>query len=234
MSERNDSLTQSDASPLDRSIETVGEVYARIEAEQRAFLASAAAAGAPLRCPSGCGACCEPFVPDITSAEAAYAAAWIIEHDAELARTIAAWHNDEPETPPCPFYRKDNLAAHCSIYPARFLICRLFYASAVRDKEGRASFRPCAHMPLDAFPKRGEDRPSLAGEELARIFGAEPPVMADYAAQIVALLPSESSERLTVAEALPRAIARVGLALSLAQRAEDGDDPLAPAPAPAA
>lgn len=222
MSDPDTTIRSSEGGPLERISATMGEVYARIEAEQRAFLASAAAAGAPIACPPGCGACCEPFVPDITSAEATYAAAWLIEHRPETADEVASWRGDDrPSAPPCPFYRKDKPEAHCSIYPARFLVCRLFYASAVRDKEGRPSFRPCARMSLPAFPSLGEERPSLAGEELAHIFGAEPPVMADYAAQVIALLPSEAGDRASVVEAMPKAIARVGLALSLAGAAAD-------------
>lgn len=212
----------SSGSLLKSVVSTVGEVYARIERDQAAFLASATASGAALSCPSGCGLCCEPFVPDITSAEAVFAADWLIARKPELAAGVASWTpDDRPEAPPCPFYRRSMPEAHCTIYPARFLVCRLFCASGIRNREGLAAFRPCAHMCLDAFPLRGEERASLAGEELARVFGAEPPIMADYSAQIVALLPSEASETALVLDALPRAIARVSLALSLAGASSD-------------
>jgi uncharacterized protein len=224
MSERDPFSQASSGGALEDIIAAVGEVYADIERDQATFLASAAGAGAALVCPSGCGSCCEPFVPDVTPAEAAFAASWILVHDPELATKISSWGSDSgaaPATPPCPFYRPSMPQAHCSIYPARFLICRLFCASAVRDKKGRAAFRPCAHMPLASFPLRGKERPSLAGEELVRIFGAEPPIMADYGARVVSLLPSESSERSSVVEALPKAVSRVGLALSLAGASSD-------------
>jgi Fe-S-cluster containining protein len=207
---------------LESIISTVGEVYARIERDQAAFLASAAASGATLVCPHGCGLCCEPFVPDITAAEAAFAAEWLLSHKPELAAEVASWTlDDRPQAPPCPFYRRSMPEAHCAIYPARFLVCRLFYASGVRNKDGYATFRPCAHMPLAAFPERGGERPSLAGEELVRIFGAEPPIMADYSAQIVALFPSEASETALILDALPKAISRVGLSHSLAGELSD-------------
>jgi Fe-S-cluster containining protein len=207
---------------LESVISTVGEVYARIERDQAGFLASAAASGAALVCPQGCGLCCEPFVPDITAAEAAFAASWLITQRPELAAEVAAWTpGDRPDAPPCPFYRRSMPEAHCAIYPARFLVCRLFCASAVRDKEGRAAFRPCAHMPLAAFPLRAKERPSLIGEELIRVFGAEPPVMADYSAEVVALFPSEASRTDLILDALPKAIARVGLSLSLVDASSD-------------
>lgn len=197
-------------------IETVGSVYAEIERDQRAFLASAAEHGESLVCPPGCGSCCEPFVPDILPAEAIYAAAWLIKEEPKLAEKVSSWSFDPPSSPPCPFYREDEPDAHCAIYPARFLICRLFCAAGMRDKEGRPSFRPCAHMSLAGYPERGQARPTIAGEDLLRVFGAEPPVMADYAAAIVALSPSEAGDRASVVEALPRALARVGLSTSLA------------------
>jgi uncharacterized protein len=207
-------------SSLERVVSTVGAVYARIEADQRAFLAGAAESGAPLRCPPGCGSCCKPFVPDLLPVEAAYAAAWILEHKPELAPEIAAW-KDRPAAPPCPLLTRTEEGDRCSNYAGRFLICRLFGASGTRDKDGRAAFRPCAHMPVPGIkPEDGENIP-LAGEELARTFGSEPPVMADYATQVVGLSPSESGERRSVYEALPLALVRVGLCLSLAARADD-------------
>jgi uncharacterized protein len=214
-------------SSLERVIAAVGTVYRRIEVDQRAFLADAAERGSPLRCPPGCGACCEPFVPDILPVEAAYAAAWILERKPELAREIASW-NDRPHAPPCPFLARTDEGLRCSIYPARFLICRLFGAAGSRDKEGRASFRPCAHMPVPGLKVAGGENAPLAGEELAGRFGSVPPIMVDYATEVVGLSPSEGGERHSLYDALPLALIRVGLCLSLdreaslAARAPDG------------
>jgi uncharacterized protein len=210
-----------EGSSLEGLISAVGAIYARIERDQEAFSASAAARDNPLRCPPGCGSCCEPFVPDILPAEAAYAAAWIIDRDPALATEIAGWGADRPAAPPCPFLRIAEEGKRCGIYPARFLICRLFGVSGVRDKEGRAAFRPCAHMPFAGYPPRGGDRPALTGDKLLRAFGAEPPVMADYGAALVGLSPSDSGERRSLLDALPSAMVRVGLSLSLAARAPD-------------
>jgi Fe-S-cluster containining protein len=208
-------------SALEGLVSAVGEIYTRIERDQESFSASAAARDAPLRCPPGCGSCCEPFVPDILPAEAAYAAAWIIDRDPALASEIAAWEEERPSAPPCPFLRISEEGKRCGIYPARFLICRLFGFSGVRDKEGRAAFRPCAHMPFAGYPPRGGERPALTGDRLLRAFGAEPPLMGDYGAALVGLSPSDSGERRSLPDALPSAIVRVGLSLSLAARAPD-------------
>jgi uncharacterized protein len=210
-------------STIETLISAVGAVYARLALDQRAFLESAAEQGKPLLCPSGCGACCHPFVPDILPAEAAFTAAWLIAKKPELAEEVSTWPRGggEAYAPPCPFLRATAEGEGCAIYPARFLICRLFGASGLRDKDGRTIFRPCAHMPLAGYPAPGRERPQLVGDRILVAFGAEAPIMADYAAEIVALAPSDSGERQSVREALPRALNRVGLMLSLANNESD-------------
>ncbi len=202
---------------LEAIIAATGGIYARIDRDQRAFLSGAAAVGSALECPPGCGSCCEPFVPDILPSEAALIAAWLLESAPELARETAAWTAvDSPAVPPCPFLRRSGNGARCAIYPVRPLVCRLFGASGTRDKEGLASFRPCAHMPLAGFPPVGGERPSITGPRLEERFGAPPPAMAVYAAELAALSPSEAAERSLIVDALPAALARVSLSLSLA------------------
>lgn len=209
-------------SSLERLVADVAIIYARIEADQASFLAGAAALGSALVCPQGCGACCEPFVPDLLPPEAAFMAAWLLENEPELAREAAAWTQvGRAAPPPCPFLRRDLAGDHagagCAVYPARPLVCRLFGAAGVSDREGRASFRPCAHMPLAGYPPMGEERPTLSGPALLRGFGSEPPLMASYAAELVALSPSQASERSLIVQALPQALSRVALSLALAE-----------------
>jgi len=205
-------------SSLESLVADVAALYERIEADQKAFLEGAAARGAILDCPSGCGACCEPFVPDLLPPEAAFMAAWLLDSAPELAREAAAWTAaDRAAVPPCPFLREEK-KARCAIYPARPLVCRLFGAAGVSDREGHASFRPCAHMPLAGYPPIGESRPTITGTELVRAFGSEPPLMASYAAELTSLSPSLASHRRLIVEALPPALARVALSLSLAEQ----------------
>jgi uncharacterized protein len=206
-------------SSLESMVRAVAEIYARIEADQAAFLAGAAACGAALDCPSDCGSCCEPFVPDLLPAEAAFMAAWLLEREPALAAEAAAWTAAElPSLPPCPFMRSQGRGGRCSIYPARPLVCRLFGAAGVHDREGRASFRLCVHMPLAFIPPGGNENRSFTGTELVRLFGSEPPLMADYGASLAALSPSDVTHRQLIVEALPAALARVALSLSLAAR----------------
>ena len=210
-------------STIETLIRKVGAVYARLALDQRSFLASAAEQGEPLVCPPGCGTCCRPFVPDIMPAEAAFTAVWLISEKPELAKEVSAWPQggDEAYAPPCPFLSATAEGEGCDIYPARFLICRLFGASGLRDKEGQTIFRPCAHMPLAGYPAPGKERPQFVGDRVLGTFGAETPIMADYAAEIVALAPSDSGERQSVREALPKALNRIGLMLSLANNESD-------------
>jgi Fe-S-cluster containining protein len=207
-------------SSLEALVAAVSEIYERVAREQRAFLEGAASRGATLACPPGCGSCCEPFVPDILPAEAAFIAAWLLENEAGLAARAAAWTDEaRPASPPCPFFRRESPSAHCSIYPARPLVCRLFGAAGTRDREGRASFRPCARMELAGYPPVGSERKTMTGTELDLVFGSAPPLMADHASALVALCPSEASGRSPIFEALPAALARVSLHLSLAEAA---------------
>ena len=149
--------------------------------------------------------------------EAAIIAAWLLESAPELAQETAAWTvADSPAVPPCPFLRRSGKGARCAIYPVRPLVCRLFGASGTRDREGHASFRLCAHMPLAGFPPVGGERPSITGPRLEERFGSPPPAMAVYAAELAALSPSEAAERSLIVDARPSAWARVSLSLSLA------------------
>ena len=149
-------------------------------------------------------------------------AAWLFDNSPELARETAAWTaENRPASPPCPFLRRFGKTARCAIYPVRPMVCRLFGAAGVRDREGNISFRPCAHMPLAGYPPVGRGRPSMAGTELERRFGREPPVMAAYTAELAALSPSDMAHRSLIVDALPAALARVGLSLSLAAGSPD-------------
>jgi len=202
-------------SSLERSLRDVESIYTAIDRAEAGFRESAAKAGKPLSCPAGCGSCCEGFVPDVLPLEAAYLAAYILGSRPELA------HRPLSGVPPCPFYDADRPEAHCSVYRARPLICRLFAFSAVSGKAEEPSFALCRRMP--ALP--GSEARSWSGEALREAFGAAPPLMSAFAAELLGLDPDSTGERRLLAEALPRALAKVGLALSLAGMARGDDEP---------
>lgn len=135
-----------------------------------------------ISCPEGCGSCCERFIPDITSAEARMVAAYLlfVKQDLEALKMLESHLEGihfmkkscmddgdavDASLTGCPLYDPDN-PYHCTVYPARPLICRLFAASASDSKEGKSVFRRCKldtgnTMPLyldlsDADPALGE------------------------------------------------------------------------------
>lgn len=116
-------------------------LYAEVEEATVAFTSEYGIA-----CPFGCGTCCEHFVPDITASEAVFVAAYILfeMNDPEL-RTLPQSSSG------CPLYRPDS-PYHCSVYPARPLICRLYAASAYHDKYGKTLFRSCKYEETKQMP----------------------------------------------------------------------------------
>ena len=121
-------------------------LYSSIETETAAFCKKY-----EISCGPGCGTCCEHFMPDITTAEARLVASYLLfikKDEALIAKVEEAKGNT---TGPCPLYSFDD-PYHCSVYPSRPLICRLFGACASRDKNGNAVFRRCRHNVEKTMP----------------------------------------------------------------------------------
>ncbi len=214
-------------SSMAESIRALYKLYAEIETATSAFKEGARktlALAHPgenlprLGCPDGCGACCERFLPDILPVEADYAALWILAHKPELAERTREPRN----SPPCPFYDKDRLEAHCSIYPARPLICRLFVYSGITTKEGLTAYSLCWAIP----DPQGQGKRSWVGEEILEELGSFPPLMADYGLRLHALAPETPGTKPFLGEAIGRSLNRLSFLLSVARR--EGE--LAPCP----
>jgi uncharacterized protein len=171
-------------------------------------------------CPAGCGRCCEGFVPDCLPVEAEYLARYLLAEQPEVAARMAT----PPEGPPperCPLYDPAS-PFHCSVYPARPLVCRLFAFAGTRPKHGGWTFRLCRHMPA----------PIAWGQ--AREVGSEthpgmtpPPLMAEIQSAVAALRPGDEPLRRPLPEAVREALGRILLRRSLATPA-----PSPPPPAP--
>lgn len=209
-------------SSLAEPIKAVHDLYAELEAATSAFREGARQALAlahpgqdlpTLGCPEGCGACCERFLPDILPLEADYAALWILGHRPELAGRTREPRN----SPPCPFYDPDKPEAHCSIYPARPLICRLFSYSAVTTKEGLPAYSLCWAMP----DPQGQGKRTWLGREILDELGSYPPLMADFGLRLQALAPETPATKPYLGEAIGRSLARLSLLLRMAR--QDGD-----------
>lgn len=122
-----------------RSIADLLSLYAGIEEKTAAFCKEH-----EIACPSGCGTCCEHFMPDITASEARLVAAYLLFIKKDLSLIENVYESVGNHEGPCPLYLS-NTPYHCSVYPARPLICRLFAACATQDKQGEAVFRRCKY-----------------------------------------------------------------------------------------
>ncbi|HUX42867.1 MAG TPA: YkgJ family cysteine cluster protein [Rectinemataceae bacterium] len=182
-------------------LSSLGMIY-----DDAAKVMDAFAAESGLACPSGCGRCCESFIPDVLPIEAAWTAAWLIRHEPARAKhlAISGFSTDAQFPGRCPFFVAEG-NFHCGIYGGRPLICRLFGFSSVLSKDGESTFTLCRHMPeLPDKPGR-----SWKGSKLQSAFGGKVPLMSDFATRIVAIRPSESHERRMLTQALPEALRRI-------------------------
>lgn len=213
---------------LMRRIASLEKIYTRVDTAQSAFRARAAARGIPVECPSRCGSCCIHFVPDMVPMEADRIAYFILtERPALVDRFHEAKASAEARDGACPFWNPDTPGANCMIYPGRPLICRLFGFCSILDKTGEPSFALCRQMPF----LRGREERFFSGRSfMDGIFGAIPPVMSDFAREVMALDPEGAGLRASITKALPDAFARVGLTLAYASE-EDRRSGLSPASA---
>lgn len=202
------------ASLLAERLEALAYLYRRADVAVNQFVETSG-----VSCAFGCGSCCEGFVPDILPLEASYLAAWFVGSDRARAYEIAAAGLSPIDKPDgrrgCPLYAADT-PYHCTVYEARPLICRMFAFSGIRNKHGSPTFSVC-RQGLFA----GAVRAAGGHDELIRVFGAEPPVMADMGSELAGIDPATSGERKPLDVALPEAMTRVLFLVGM-----KGDDPL--------
>lgn len=203
---------------LRERLEELAALYARADAAVEAFCE-----GSGLSCAFGCGSCCEGFVPDILPVEVALVAAQLVAKNSALAYALASGQLGATSHPGgrsgCPLYAADT-PYHCTVYPARPLICRMFAFSAVRNKRGEPAYSLCSRM---ADSPKAPGLRSVEADSAVR-FGAEPPVMADFGASLVAIDPASSSERKPLPEALAEALAKVLFLAGTRQPGQDDPD----------
>ncbi|TCW60997.1 YkgJ family cysteine cluster protein [Treponema sp. J25] len=167
----------------------------------------------PFRCPPGCGRCCETFEPDVLEVEALYLAVWMFKNQRERLGTLSF------ETPSSGCFLADSANPyHCTVYEGRPLICRLFAYAGDRDKKGRVRFRPCKYQ-------EGYEGVTYGEETLLSLFRGVPPVMADYTALALGIMPAETGHRLPLRQALPSALNKVRYLLDLAAFSASSESP---------
>ena len=121
---------------INKELIFVNQLYNRLDLRTHLF-----ASEYGITCPSGCGSCCQNYEPEISSAEANYAAAWIIKSNAGLSSLF----KNISERKTCIFFNPQS-PDHCMIYNARPLMCRAFGFSGVKDKYGNHKYKTCGLM----------------------------------------------------------------------------------------
>lgn len=151
-----------------------------------------------LSCPSGCGSCCEHFVPDITSSEALIIASYMLFGDKKeiLREKMKDWN---PSNLSCPMYDAWNKEHHCMIYEIRPLVCRMFASCPSADKEGNPEYRGCRFNPKSF---------SLPSEKMNGIL-----VMSHYG-RMLENLPGNSVSTKLLPEAVGKSMNRLGIAMN--------------------
>lgn len=212
---------------LMRRVSALETIYARIDREHAAFRRSAAERGKTVACPPLCGNCCVRFVPDAMPIEADYLALFLLtRRPVPIDRFFARRDEASAKDSACPFWDESKPGENCMVYPGRPLVCRLFGFCSILGKDGEPAFALCHGMP----PVPGERARHFTGSaRMAELFGAIPPPMADFSSEIVALDPCEASQRASILDALPTALARVALVLKL-----DAEETLSDADRPGA
>ena len=181
-------------------------IYASLEEHQKNFCS-----GFNVHCKSGCGSCCEHFVPDITDLEAEYLEFGLLSEgrDEAVLEAVSKMNHDAP---PCPLYDINNKEHHCTVYEYRPLVCRLFGAAASKDKEGHPVFRNCKWN-----DNPGAEIPS----QILESHKENLVVMSDYAMQLEDEEINDTDTHL-VYEAIQKAAGKVGLILELEEAEKAG------------
>jgi Fe-S-cluster containining protein len=191
----------------------IPELFARIDAETAAF---AAASG--LRCPDGCGVCCENPGIHASVIELEPLAQELVargQAEAALERAAAAGPG------PCVFYdARGPGQGRCSVYPWRPVVCRLFGFAAVRDKQGQPELAGCkVHKAV---------QPEVVEQARALVAGGQPvPMMAGWQQQVIEHGTSAAGALVPLNQAIRQALERALLAAALASAAA-GDEPIRP------
>jgi Fe-S-cluster containining protein len=207
-------------------LESVHSIYIRAEEAMASFRARNG-----LVCPPRCGVCCENFIPDVLPVEASYLAAWLVRNRPEQARSMAldgfSGARDRPQRG-CPLYDPAAPDAHCTVYPGRPLICRLFAFSGTRSKSGRPAYALCRLMPELPPPRSG--RRSWEGPELEAALGL-PPIMSDFSMELDGTAPGDAGRRSPLPEALVPAVRQMLFLTGFSDPGHpgtDGNDPVVP------
>jgi len=175
-----------------------------------------------IHCPQGCGTCCEHFIPDLTSVEASLIAGYLL-FETRIPLLVGKLH--ESGGTACPLYDPDS-GHHCTVYPVRGLICRLFGACPSEDKRGLPVFRKCKY---NEDPKAR----SLSENDISQPV----PTMQRYSVEFSAI--DDGGGTKPLGEAVMEQMNRLRFLAAYLENGSDdddngGSDPLLPTPNPIA
>jgi Fe-S-cluster containining protein len=197
------------------------ELFSRLEAETAAFAGTSG-----LRCPDGCGACCESPNVYTSAVELEPLAEELVargEAEAALDRAAAAGPGQ------CVFYASHGPGlGRCTVYALRPMICRLFGFAAVRDKQGQPELAGCrVHKAA---------QPEAMAHARALVAGGHPvPMMTDWQQRAAELGTSATGALVPINQAIQQALERALFAAALAgagatsSPASDAGEPAVPA-----
>ena len=159
-----------------------------------------------IHCESGCGKCCEHFVPDLTRGEATCIAYYLLFFLKDDKAEDILKKNIGNNKGPCPFYNPDS-SFHCKIYPVRPLTCRLFGSAATRTKSG-ICFKCCRFIKYHAL------MPSYISSKLLEKAKNHVPLMNEYGEELINLEENSAATE-EMSKAVLAEISRLRLILSL-------------------
>ncbi len=166
-----------------------------------------------LACPPGCGECCGSTEVEATVLELLPLALDLCRRG-KAEEVMDRLHSGrEPER--CLLFSEQPLGCfggHCTVYPRRPLLCRLFGFSSMENREGRPELVACRLVRAADPARTGEAAVAAAQGRLAA------PLMRDYSMAVYRLDPALGSGALPINAALRQALERVGLALGLGSR----------------
>jgi Fe-S-cluster containining protein len=170
-----------------------------------------------LGCPPGCGECC--LSPEVEATVLEMLPLVLdLRRRGLLDSTLGRLGPAEPPRP-CLFYSPAPLGVfggHCSVYPWRPLLCRLFGFASVADPGGRPELAVCGRMRA-AIPDR--TRAAAAAVLAGRL---RAPLMRDWSLVAYRLDPALGANPLPINSALKQALERVGLEQGLRARPPRG------------
>lgn len=179
-----------------------------------------------LRCPEGCGSCCEKPVVHTSAIELIPLAQHLFSQG-----SAEEWYRRAKERGPgiCVFYEPHGGGkGRCSVYPLRPLVCRLFGFAAVRDKYGTPQLAACV-------VHRQHQPEAVARAEAAVREGAPIPIFHEIALQAAQVDPGRASALIPINQALCEAIEIIFFKTAASQDMQREDTPPAEViPLPAA